>query len=147
MKLNLLVSAKIRWSVKVKRENDFAQWHVAWLEELHKCALSKHVKVEPRSLNSWFYERPSIIFTRIKFVSVIAWFVVIFGINTTSDISKLLYVNLRQFWNITCGIYAKYHVQIVLLFVYTTPRKRFVIFTRRYFKFSWNIYHHSKPIK
>ena len=29
------------------------------------------------------------------------------------------------------GIYAKYHVQIMLLFVYTT---RFVIFTCRYFK-------------
>ena len=51
----------------------------------------------------------------------------IFGINTTSDISKLLY-NLRQFWNITSGIYAKYHVQIMLLFVYAT----------RYFKLSWN---------
>ena len=67
-----------------------------------------------------------------------AWFVVIFGINTTSDISKLLYVNLRQFWNITSSIYAKYHVQIILWFVYTTTQKRFVIFTRRYFKLSWN---------
>ena len=36
------------------------------------------------------------------------------------------------------GIYAKYHVQIMLLFVYTTTRKRFVIFTSRYFKLSWN---------
>ena len=68
----------------------------------------------------------------------------IFGINNKSDISKLLYVisrgewNLRQFWNITSGIYAKYHVQIMLLFVYTTTHKRFVIFTCRYFKLSWN---------
>ena len=46
--------------------------------------------------------------------------------------------NLRQFWNIKSGIYAKYHVQIMLLFVYTTTHKRFVIFTRRYFKLSWN---------
>ena len=46
--------------------------------------------------------------------------------------------NLPQFWNITSGIYAKYHVQIMLLFVYTTTRKRFVIFTCRYFKLSWN---------
>ena len=116
---------------------------------------------------------------------MIAWFVVICGINTTSDISKFyvryLYVmpnityksyyylftlllisignsmicsdiwhkyhewyfkivirNLRQFWNITSGIYAKYHVQIMLLFVYTTTRKRFVIFTCRYFKLRWN---------
>ena len=36
------------------------------------------------------------------------------------------------------GIYAKYHVQIMLLFVYTTTRKRFVIFACRYFKLSWN---------
>ena len=58
----------------------------------------------------------------------------ILGINTTSDISKLLYVisNLRQFWNITSGIYAKYHLQIMLLF------KRFVIFTCRYSKLSWS---------
>ena len=46
--------------------------------------------------------------------------------------------NVRQFWNITSGIYAKYHVQIMLLFVYTTTRKRFVIFTCRYFKLSWD---------
>ena len=46
--------------------------------------------------------------------------------------------NLRQFWNSTSGIYAKYYVQIMLLFVYTTTRKRFVIFTCRYFKLSWN---------
>ena len=51
-----------------------------------------------------------------------------FGINTTSDILKLLYVisracgewNLRQFWK----YYVKYHVQIMLLFVYSTTRKR-----------------------
>ena len=42
--------------------------------------------------------------------------------------------NLRQFWNITSGIYAKYHVQIMLL----TALKGFVIFTCRYFKLSWN---------
>ena len=33
---------------------------------------------------------------------------------------------------------AKYHVQIMLLFVYTTTRKGFVIFICRYFKLSWN---------
>ena len=80
------------------------------------------------------------IFRLRLFVLAIAWFVVIFCINTTSDISKLLYVirNLRQFWNIPSGIYAKYHEQIMLLFVYTTTRKKFVIFTCRYFKLSWN---------
>ena len=46
--------------------------------------------------------------------------------------------NLRQFWNIMSGIFAKYHVQIMLLFVYTTTPKRFVIFTCRYFKLSWD---------
>ena len=46
--------------------------------------------------------------------------------------------DLRQFWNITSGIYAKYHLQIMLLFVYATTSERFVIFTCRYFKFSWN---------
>ena len=46
--------------------------------------------------------------------------------------------NLRQFWNIVGGIYAKYHVQIMLLFVYTTTCKSFVIFTCWYFKLSWN---------
>ena len=32
----------------------------------------------------------------------------------------------------------KYHVQIMLLFVYTTNCQGFVIFTCRYFKLSWN---------
>ena len=43
-----------------------------------------------------------------------------------------------KFWNITSGISAKYHVQIMLLFVCTTTCKSFVIFTCRYFKLSWN---------
>ena len=46
--------------------------------------------------------------------------------------------NLRQFWNITSGTYAKYHLQIMLLIAYTTTHVRFVIFTCRYFKLSWN---------
>ena len=70
----------------------------------------------------------------------------IFGINGTSDISKLLYVISRAvrrvkfetILNITSGIYAKYHIQIMLLFVYTTTCKWFVIFPCRYFKLSWN---------
>ena len=37
----------------------------------------------------------------------------IFGINSTLDISKLLQISIfnyvKQFWNITHGIYAKYH--------------------------------------
>ena len=46
--------------------------------------------------------------------------------------------NLRQFWKITSDVYAKYHVQIMLLVVDTTTHKRFVIFTCRYFKLGWN---------
>ena len=67
-----------------------------------------------------------------------AWFVVIFGINTTCDISKLLYVISRAVRRVKFETILKYHVQIMLLFVYTTTRKRFVIFTCRYFKLSWN---------
>ena len=50
----------------------------------------------------------------------------IFGINTTSDIQNCFFHspngswNLGQFWNTTSGIYAKYHVQFILLIVYTT---------------------------
>ena len=44
--------------------------------------------------------------------------------------------NLRQFWNIKFGIYAKYHVQIMILFVYTTTHSRSVIFSCRYHKSS-----------
>ena len=61
-----------------------------------------------------------------------------------SDISKLLYVisrgvrrmKFKTILKITSGIYAKYHVQIKLLFSYTTTPKSFVIFTCRYFKLS-----------
>ena len=61
-----------------------------------------------------------------------------------SDISKLLYVisqAVRQvkfetiLKYLTSGIYAKYHVQIMLLCVYTTTCTRFVIFTCRFIKF------------
>ena len=64
----------------------------------------------------------------------------IFGINTASDISNyLLYVISRAVRRLkfeTILKYAKYHIQIMLLFAYTTTRKRFVIFTCRYFKLS-----------
>ena len=50
---------------------------------------------------------------------------VIFGINTTSDISKLLYVMWDNFeYDKLSDIYAKYHVQIMLLFfLYYYPQK------------------------
>ena len=41
-----------------------------------------------------------------------------------------------KFYGITSVIFAKYHVQIMLLFVFTTTNKRFVIFTCGYFKLS-----------
>ena len=70
----------------------------------------------------------------------------IFGINTTSDISKLLYVISRAVGRVKFETILKYHewylcqisLQIMLLIVYTTTLKRFVIFTCRYFKLSWN---------
>ena len=70
----------------------------------------------------------------------------IFGINTTSDIKKLLYVISRAVRQVKFETILKYHEwylcqisqQILLLFVYTTTCKRFVIFTCRYFKLSWN---------
>ena len=70
----------------------------------------------------------------------------IFGVNTTSDILKLLYVISRAIRRVKFETILKYHEwylcqisqQILLLFVYTTTCKRFVIFTCRYFKWSWN---------
>ena len=53
--------------------------------------------------------------------------------------------NLRQFWNVTSGIYAKYHIQIMLSFVYTATHKRLVIFTCRYFKLRWDTTALSQP--
>ena len=44
----------------------------------------------------------------------------------------------ETFWNIMSGIYAKYHMKLMLLIVYTTTHKKFVIFTYGYFKLSWN---------
>ena len=46
------------------------------------------------------------------------------------------------------GIYAKYHTQIMILFVYTTTRKRFVIFTcSRFFQIKLKYHSSIKPIK
>ena len=69
-----------------------------------------------------------------------AWCVVIFGINTTSDISKFLYVFSRAVRQVKLIFWdnLKYQVQIMLLFGYTTTHKGFVIFTYRYFKLGWN---------
>ena len=44
-----------------------------------------------------------------EFVKVIAYFVVIFGINTTSDISKLLYVISRAVKWVKFETILKYH--------------------------------------
>ena len=63
------------------------------------------------------------------------WYFEIVIRNFTSPLREW---NLRQFWNMTSGIYAQYHAQIMLLFVYSTTRKGFVIFTCRYFILSWN---------
>ena len=100
-----------------------------------------------------------------QFVSVIAWFVVIFGINTTSDISKLLYVTSRAVRRVKFETILKYHEWYLCQIsrtnqaitytnwpffhisqCFSTTHKRFVIFTCRYFKLSWNTLC-SKPIK
>ena len=67
----------------------------------------------------------------------------IFGINTTSDISKLLYVISRAVRRVKFEISRVVFMPNITykscyFFVYTTTRKRFVIFTCRYFKWSWN---------
>ena len=84
-----------------------------------------------------------------QFVQVIAWFVVIFGRNTASDFSKLLYVISQAVRRVKFETILKYHKCMVLmpnityksryyLFI-LLPTKRFVIFTCRYFKLNWNI--------
>ena len=80
------------------------------------------------------------------FVLIIAWFVEIFGINTTRDISKLLYVISQAVRRVKFETILKCHMWYLcqisstnrLLFVNNTTRKRFVIFTCRYFKLSLN---------
>ena len=80
------------------------------------------------------------------FVWVIAWFVVIFSINTTSDISKLLYVISRAVRRVKFETILKYHewylCQILrtnhaIICLYYYPQ-RFVILICRYFKLRWN---------
>ena len=71
----------------------------------------------------------------------------IFGINNTSDISKLLYVILRAVRRVKFETILKYHEWYLCQISRTNPaiicsyyyRKRFVIFTCRYFILSWNI--------
>ena len=60
------------------------------------------------------------------------------GTNTTSDISRLLYVISGAVGRVKFETILKYHEQIMLLFVYIITRKGFVIFTSRYFKLSRN---------
>ena len=63
----------------------------------------------------------------------------IFVTNSTSDIFRNCYVisravrrvKLRQFWNLTSGIYAKYHTMLLNL-------QKVCYFHCRYFKLSWN---------
>ena len=70
----------------------------------------------------------------------------IFGINTPSDVSKLFYAISGAVRPVKFETILKYpewylcqiSLLIMLLFVYTTTRKSFVIFTCRYFKLSWN---------
>ena len=63
------------------------------------------------------------------------WYFEIVIRNFTSPLGEW---NLRRFWIMTSGIYVQYHLQIMLLFFYSTTRKGFAIFTCRYFKLSWD---------
>ena len=70
--------------------------------------------------SSWGHFRGEFIYPNWWFVLVIASLRFVVGINTTSDVSNLLYiisraVKQRKFWTIL-----KYHVQIMWLFVCTT---------------------------
>ena len=77
----------------------------------------------------------------------LAWLGVIFGINTTSDISKLLCIISRAARWVKLETIFKYHGWYLwqishtnpAIICYTTTNKRFVIFTCWYFKLSWNI--------
>ena len=70
----------------------------------------------------------------------------IFGINTTSDISKLLYVISRAVRWVKFETILKYHESYLCQIASTNHTiicldyywKSFVIFTHRYFKLSWN---------
>ena len=64
----------------------------------------------------------------------------VFGVNTTSttsDTSKLLYIISRAAKRVKFETILKYHNWYLYL-VYSTTRRRFVIFTCGYFKLSWN---------
>jgi len=63
------------------------------------------------------------------------WYFEIVICNFTSCYASEIWYNFEISWAV---FYAKCHVQIMLFFVYTTICKRFVIFTRRYFKISGN---------
>ena len=100
---------------------------------------------------SWYHVSPLFLYCEIeqivvrstyKLLWVIAWFVVIFGINSKSDISKLLYEISQAVRRVKFETILKYHKwylcqilrtnhAIICLYYYL---KRFVIFTCWYFK-------------
>ena len=90
----------------------------------------------------------------MKLVQEIAWFVVIFGINTTSDISKLLYIISRAVGRVKFETILKYHewylCQIsranrAIIWLYYYPHK-VCNFHMKIFQIKPK-YHCSKPIK
>ena len=58
-----------------------------------------------------FFKISWLFWSQYIIVCVIAWFVVTFGINTTSDISKLLYVISRAVRRVKFETILKYHEQ------------------------------------
>ena len=87
---------------------DEGKWFPTCTFNWNKCMVSRSIhklkhdnRIDPQ-------EAPISLLFR-KFVWVIAQFVVIFGINTTSDISKLLYVISRAFRRVKFETILKYH--------------------------------------
>ena len=90
--------------MKVLRESTI-KFNVAWINFLLWELMQKLLVLNLRT--PWFpVEKAQ---RNCCFVYVIAWFVVIFGINTTSDISKLFYIISRAVRRVKFGTILKYH--------------------------------------
>ena len=130
MRRTICLTRIIKWITRLRRIIRLLCEYGQWVEIIAVSAF-RHVVLEKykwKKLDFTNFEMEPLQFiinirVKITMIMMMMITIVIFGINTTSDISKVLYKplgewNLRQFWNIT-GIFAKYHVQIMLLFVYT----------------------------
>ena len=104
-------------------------WSEGWSSERF---LSVYVLPRMRRTNEKFFDSMLVHWWNnsygLELVWVIAWFEVIFGINTTSDISKLFYIISRAIRRVKFEAILKYHKwylcqvshKFMLLIVYTT---------------------------